>query len=87
LATFFTPYVIRKMGYKAVMFYSSLGYSVYEGVGLLVAMWENMPKWMGWILVLIGALICGVSASMLWVAQGSYLNELAGKDRKSQRKT
>jgi hypothetical protein len=69
------------------MFYSSLGYSAYEAVGLLVALWVDMPKWLGWFLVLLGAVVCGVSASMLWVAQGSYLNELAGNDSKSQRKT
>jgi len=37
-----------------------------------------MPKIMGWIIVLIGAILCGASASMIWVAQGSYVSTVAG---------
>ena len=73
-ATFFSPFVIRTLGHKKAMFFSSLGFSLFEGVGLLVTLWEEMPKYLGWTLVLLGAVICGTSASMLWVAQGSYVN-------------
>ena len=38
IATFITPYAIRKFGYKKVMFISSLGYAVYEGAGLIIAL-------------------------------------------------
>jgi hypothetical protein len=56
------------------MFVSSLGYAVFEGVGLVIALWEDMPKGLGWTLVLLGAMLCGASASMIWVAQGAYVS-------------
>jgi hypothetical protein len=84
IATFFTPFVIRTFGYKKVLFFSALGYASYEAVGLLIALWEDMPKPLGWILVLTGATLCGASASMLWVAQGSYVSEVAGPERKTE---
>lgn len=60
------------------MFISSMGYGVYEGVGLIIALNEDLPKWIGWTLVLLGAMLCGASASMIWVAQGSYVSQVAG---------
>lgn len=66
------------------MFFSSLGYTCYEGVGLLIALWEDMPRFMGWALVLLGASICGASASVLWVAQGAYVSGVAGSERKTE---
>lgn len=65
------------------MFISSLGYAAYEGAGLVIALWADMPKPLGWIIVLIGAMLCGISASMLWVAQGAYVSEAAGAERKT----
>ena len=38
VCTFITPYIIRKFGYKKVMFISSLGYATYEGAGLVITM-------------------------------------------------
>ena len=38
-------------------------------------------------MVIIGAIICGFSASMIWVTVGTYVNEVAGSDDKSDRKT
>lgn len=66
------------------MFLSSLGYACYEGVGLLIALWSDMPKSLGWCLVLLGAMLCGVGASVLWVAQGAYVSEVAGPERKTE---
>ena len=60
------------------MFISSLGYAVYEAAGLIIGIFEDMPRALGWIIVLIGALLCGASASMIWVAQGSYVSTVAG---------
>jgi MFS family permease len=82
-ATFFSPFVIRKYGFRKVMFLSSLGYACYEAVGLLIVLWTEMSKILGWGLVLLGAILCGFSASMLWVAQGVYVNETAGPERKT----
>lgn len=53
-------------------------------MGLILALWKDMPKVLGWALVLIGAAICGASASMIWVAQGVYVNEVAGRERKTE---
>jgi len=78
ISTFFTPYIIRTFGYKKVMFVSSLGYGIYEGAGLMIALWLDMPKILGWIVVLVGAMLCGMSASMIWVAQGAYVSQVAG---------
>ena len=60
------------------MFLSSLGYALFEGAGLLIALWTSMPHYLGWIFVLVGAMFCGVSASTLWVAQGAYVSQIAG---------
>jgi hypothetical protein len=30
-----------------------------------------------------GAAACGASASMIWIAQGSYVSTVAGKSRKT----
>jgi len=60
------------------MFVSSLGYGIYEGAGLMIALWLDMPKILGWIVVLVGAMLCGMSASMIWVAQGAYVSQVAG---------
>jgi hypothetical protein len=65
------------------MFISSLGYAIYEGAGLIIALNENLPKGLGWTIVLIGAMLCGASASMIWVAQGSYVSQVAGEARKT----
>lgn len=77
--TFFTPFIIRTFGYKKVMFVSSLGYGIFEGAGLIVTIFDGMPKWLGWVIVLLGASLCGASASMIWVAQGSYTSNVAGE--------
>jgi hypothetical protein len=83
VCTFFTPYIIRTFGYKKVMFCSSLGYVVFEGAGLVIALWTDIPKPLGWVFVLLGSVTCGASASMIWVAQGSYVSQVAGEVRKT----
>jgi MFS family permease len=78
VCTFITPFFIRRFGYKKVMFLSSLGYAVYEGVGLIISLNEDLPKGLGWTMVILGAMLCGASASMIWVAQGAYVSQVAG---------
>ena len=78
VATFFTPFIIRKFGYKKVMFVSSLGYALYSLAGLIIALWEDIPKPLAWVFVMFGAGACGASASAIWVAQGSYVSVVAG---------
>ncbi len=82
--TFFTPYIIRKFGYNIVLFVSSLGSALYSLAGLILVAWEDMPKPLGWFLVMLGAATCGASASAIWVAQGSYVSTVAGEDRKTE---
>ena len=43
----------------------------------------DLPHWVVWGAVILGAIICGVSASTLWVAQGAYTSTVADKDSKS----
>ena len=57
---------------------SSLGYAIYEGVGLIISLNEDLPKGLGWTIVIFGAILCGASASMIWVAQGAYVSQVAG---------
>ncbi len=77
-STFFTPFIIRKFGYKKTMFVSSLGYALYSLAGLIIALWESIPKPVAWVFVMLGAATCGASASAIWVAQGSYVSVVAG---------
>ena len=84
VCTFFTSFLIRKFGYNKVLFISSLGYVLYELAGLIIAMWTDIPKPLGWTIVLLGACTCGAGASSIWVAQGSYVSVVAGEDRKTE---
>ena len=84
VSTFFTPFIIRKFGYKKVLFVSCLGYALYELAGLIIALWEGIPAALGWMFVLLGAATCGASASAIWVAQGSYVSTVAGDERKTE---
>jgi hypothetical protein len=76
--TFVGPFFIRGLGYKKAMFFSSLGYVVFEGAGLIIVLWTSIPHLYGWVFVMIGAAFCGAATSVIWVAQGSYVSDLAG---------
>jgi MFS family permease len=76
--TFFSSFVIKNYGYKKVMFVSSLGYAIFELAGLIIAMQFDIPKAVGWIIIIVGAVLCGASASVIWVAQGAYVSKVAG---------
>ena len=43
-----------------------------------------MPKAIGWILVMLGAVFCGASASVIWVAQGSYISEISDEESRTK---
>lgn len=60
------------------MFVSSLEYGVYEGIELIISLDENLHKEIGWTIVVLGSMLCGASASMIWVAQGAYVSQVAG---------
>lgn len=64
---FFSSYIIKHMGYNNVLFASSLGYAFYSLTGL-VLVWTEMPKVLGWFLVLLGSATCGAAGATIWVA-------------------
>jgi hypothetical protein len=82
--TFFAPFIIRTLGYKKSMFISSLGYGLFEAAGLIIALWTDIPHALGWIFVMIGAVFCGAGASVIWVAQGSYVSGISDDDSKTK---
>jgi MFS family permease len=84
LFPFIASFIIRKLGYKKAMFFSSLGYAVFEGAGLVITLWEGMPTVLGWIFVMVGAVFCGAGAGVIWVAQGSYVSDLAGEENRTK---
>ena len=81
--TVFSSYIIKALGYKKCMFFSSLGYAIFEATGIVVASQLNIPTVLVWIIVIVGAVLCGISASILWVAQAGYTNAVASENRKS----
>lgn len=83
ITTLFSSFIVKRLGYKKAMFFSSLGYAIFEATGLLVVTNLNPPHELVWIVVIIGAIICGISASVLWVAQGAYTSQVADENRKS----
>lgn len=84
IATWVTSYIIKHVGYKKTMFFSSLGYAVFEATGLLIVTKVEINHTLVWIIVNAGACICGFSASALWVAQGAYTSKVASEKRKSE---
>ncbi len=78
-ATFLSSYIIEKLGYRKVMFFSSLGYAIFELTGLLVTSCKSADSHDGichagaiYSVVLTGALICGFSAALIWVGRGLF---------------
>lgn len=44
----------------------------------------DLPHSVVWVAIILGAMVCGVSASTLWVAQGAYTSMVADKDSKAE---
>lgn len=84
ICTVFTSFIIKNIGYKKAMFLSSLGYAIFEATGLLIVTEISIPTPVVWICVNLGASITGLSASIIWVAQGSYTSQVASADKKSE---
>jgi MFS family permease len=80
----FSSYIIKVSGYKKALFLSSLGYGIFEATGIPIAAGVEMPHILPWFFVVLGAVICGISASILWVAQAAYTSQVASVDRKSE---
>lgn len=84
ITTVFSSFIVKKLGYKKAMFFSSIGYVVFEATTLLVVANADVAKEFVWFAIILGATVCGVSASVLWVAQGAYTSNVADENRKSQ---
>ena len=76
--------MVKKIGYKKSMFFASLGYAIFESTGFLVVTEAKVPHELVWALVIIGAIICGSSSAILWVAQGAYSSQVADENRKAE---
>ena len=83
VTSLFSSFIVKKLGYKKSMFLSALAYSIFEATGLVIVTGLGIPPGFVWVIVSVGACICGMGASILWVAQGSYTSEVASEDRKS----
>lgn len=73
--TLISSFMIEKFGYKKIMFFSGLGYAFFELTGLLVTSCKNEDSYDGvcsegfiYFIVLLGALVCGFSAALIWVS-------------------
>jgi len=84
ICTVFTSFIIKNIGYKKAMFLSSLGYAIFEATGLLIVTDIQLPTAVVWVCVNLGASITGLSASIIWVAQGAYTSQVASADKKSE---
>ena len=84
VSTFFTSFIVKTLGYKKTLFFSSLGYAIFQATGLIIVTELNIPRVLVWFIIILGAMICGISASALWVAQGAYTSAVASEDKKSQ---
>lgn len=84
VGVFFSSFIVKKLGYKKAMFFSSLGYGVFEATGFLIVTNVDLPHALVWVIICLGACVCGVSASTLWVAQGAYTSNVADKDSKAE---
>lgn len=84
ITTIFSSFIVKKLGYKKAMFFSSFGYVIFQAATLLVVANVDLPKSLVWVAIIFGAIICGISASVLWVAQGAYTSNVADENRKSE---
>lgn len=45
--TFLSPFIIRTFGFKKSMLISSLGYTIFEGAGMIIALTPSLPQPIG----------------------------------------
>jgi Na+/melibiose symporter-like transporter len=77
ITTFFSSFIVKKLGYKRTFFIASFGYAICEAVALVVVLDAKIPISMVYAIELFGSITCGISASILWVSQGSYVSRVA----------
>jgi fucose permease len=84
ITTIFSSFIVKRLGYRKARFFASLGYAVFECAGILVAGKVEIAKGFVWFLLIVTACICGICASVIWVAQGSYTGAVADENSKSE---
>lgn len=60
------------------MILSSISFTIYSFTGFVITYWPNIPKTYCWVIVLVGAALCGIGVAFIWVAQGAYVALIAG---------
>ncbi|KAL4446012.1 hypothetical protein ABPG74_011004 [Tetrahymena malaccensis] len=87
----FANFFISRMQYKYIFIFSSLGYVSYTAAGIWVCACDGSDsgacgKGLIYFIVLLGASLCGFSASLIWIAQGGYIDSI-GQDTPSKKGT
>jgi len=73
-ASLFANEVISRFNYKPIFVISSLGYTSYIAAGILVSLCDGesesgvCSETVIYAAVLVGASLCGYSASLIWIA-------------------
>ncbi|KDO24683.1 hypothetical protein SPRG_22258 [Saprolegnia parasitica CBS 223.65] len=70
------PFVPALLGEKTSMVLGSISYTTFGIANFVVAVYPSHTT-MHWWIMLPAAVFSGVSASFLWIAQGSYLTQLS----------
>lgn len=92
IACLFANFFISRMQYKYIFIVSSLGYVSYTAAGIWVCACDGSPDsgacstGLIYFIVLLGASLCGFSASLIWIAQGGYIDSI-GQDTPSKKGT
>ncbi|ETV80302.1 hypothetical protein, variant 2 [Aphanomyces astaci] len=77
VCSFGASYGPLAFGEKASMVASSLSYSLYGLVNLIVALYPTYTR-LHWYLMVPLSVLSGVSSSVIWISQASYLTALSG---------
>ncbi|EGR28258.1 major facilitator superfamily protein, putative [Ichthyophthirius multifiliis] len=88
IACLFAKYIIKKLSFKITFILSSMGYNFYSASGIWVCLCYKENSKSGvcsteviYFIVLLSASLCGMAASTIWIAQGSYIDTLCIKSR------
>ncbi|KAL4492406.1 hypothetical protein ABPG72_005541 [Tetrahymena utriculariae] len=87
----FANFFFSRMQYKYIFIFSSLGYVSYTAAGIWVCACDGSgslacSKGIIYFIVLFGSSLCGFSASLIWIAQGGYIDSI-GQDTPSKKGT
>ena len=78
--TFIASPIIKRLNYKKSMFLSSIGFILYSLTGLILTYWPDIPHYVNWIIVIVGAALCGIAVSVIWVAKSVYVAMISNEN-------